>query len=453
MTTNRFEIAAPPTRRAGSAAPPSAPSDTSVRLQRALLDFQAGRAFEAEAACRRILQQRPHDSDALHLLARIMRQAGRSDLAAALLRKALRAAPDSVPLRRTLAGALLDSGQPQEASAECRAGLAIRPDDVRLLTILAVALQAEGTFDEALAVLDRALTVTPDDRRASFHRVNCLHALGETDAAHETYARLCAKDGWHRQAHALWAKRLVRHERHREARHALEIGLSLTPDDPVLSFALASLGGVPTPSRAPDAYLIQHFDTLAETFDESLVDRLEYAVPRLLAEEARRAWGGRDRQPDVLDLGCGTGLCGVEVRPFARRLVGIDLSPGMLEQARARGIYDELHEAELTSALADVPESFDLILAGDVLTYFGDLRPVLTGVAGALRPGGLLVLSVEQLQAGDVHLHDGGRYAHSPRYLREATRAAGLHEVTMRECTVRLERGEPVAGCVGVFRR
>ena len=133
------------------------------------------------------------------------------------------------------------------------------------------------------------------------------------------------------------------------------------------------------------------------------------------------------RSLDVLDAGCGTGLCGPLVAPYARRLVGVDLSEAMLARARARNVYDELVKRELTAYLRDSPGSFDVIVSADTLVYFGPLEEVAAAAANALRPGGVLVFTVEELSgaASDAgySLSPNGRYRHSPA-LRRA-RAGG----------------------------
>jgi len=133
---------------------------------------------------------------------------------------------------------------------------------------------------------------------------------------------------------------------------------------------------------------------------------------------------------DVLDAGCGTGLCGALVAPFARRLVGVDLSEGMLAHAKDKNVYHALIKAELTDYLRDNNEAFDLIVSADALVYFGDLKGVVAGFAGALRSNGLVVFTLEQAlgdSAGvDYRLELHGRYGHGRAYVERLLTFSGL---------------------------
>lgn len=177
---------------------------------------------------------------------------------------------------------------------------------------------------------------------------------------------------------------------------------------------------------------------------------LDYRAPALVADAVARLAEGRGPFADVVDLGCGTGLCGPLVRRHCGRLTGVDLSPGMLAQARRRAVYDFLVEGELVAFLrAAAPIRFDLAVSVDTLCYFGALTPVMQALAPALKPGGTMIATVERLaDATDqgYRLGPSGRYAHDEAYLRSAIIAAGLSLVSAETITLRKELDRAVSG-------
>jgi predicted TPR repeat methyltransferase len=218
----------------------------------------------------------------------------------------------------------------------------------------------------------------------------------------------------------------------------------------VIAFLEAAETGAPPPERMADAYVAALFDVYAPSFDDSLRGFLAYQAPERLMDAVREALGER-RALDVLDLGCGTGLAGPLLRPFARRLEGIDLSKGMLARASERRVYDALRAGELGAELAASEAHHDLIVAVDVLVYFGALEEVFERVARRLAPGGLFAFTVEKGTEPGYRLLPTARYVHHLDYLRACARAAGLHPVLEREATLRRQGGQPVIGHVVVL--
>jgi predicted TPR repeat methyltransferase len=234
---------------------------------------------------------------------------------------------------------------------------------------------------------------------------------------------------------------------------AVELGA----DPAQVDFALAAFGaeGSAMPDAAPQPYVVQLFDSVAGDFDQHLNDTLKYRVPQLLAEALARC-GGLPAGASVLDLGCGTGLAGALLRPQAARLEGVDLSPGMLEQARRRGIYDALACGDIVEHLEALSAPVDLVLAADVFVYLGDLAPVFAASAAALRPGGLFAFSVEALGAAagvDFLLCRTRRYAHALDYVLRLTAAHGFEVALLEAAVLREEGGADVAGGIVVLRR
>jgi predicted TPR repeat methyltransferase len=152
---------------------------------------------------------------------------------------------------------------------------------------------------------------------------------------------------------------------------------------------------------------------------------------------------------DVLDAGCGTGLCGAIVAPFARRLIGVDLSKGMLAHAKDKNVYHALTKAELTEYLCDNSGAFDLVVSADALVYFGDLKEVIAALAKALRPNGLAVFTLEHAVADgvDYRLERHGRYTHARAYVERLLACACLQSKII-QAELRTEAGAPVPGLV-----
>jgi len=223
------------------------------------------------------------------------------------------------------------------------------------------------------------------------------------------------------------------------------------PDNPAVAFYRSFLMGDDAPPRAPDGYLVREFDEFADSFDVVL-RRLRYCVPERFGEILGQHLAGSVRV-DVLDLGCGTGLCGAEARRHAARLVGVDLSAGMLERARGRQVYDDLVESELSAYLDRCERRFDVVMAGEALIYFGELRPVMERIASVTAPEGLLVFSLEATDADTFVLSRTGRYQHSRNYVESTLRESGWMVDRIDSFVPRFELDVPVDGLLGIARR
>ncbi len=216
---------------------------------------------------------------------------------------------------------------------------------------------------------------------------------------------------------------------------------------------LARLGvGEATPSMT-GVYVRRLFDQHAPEFDQALTERLDYRGPQLLLDAVRAHAKQPLRLGSVLDLGCGTGLSGAAFRPHCDWLIGVDISPGMVEQARAKGLYDRLAVSDLLEFLtSEAGAQNHLALAADVFVYCSDIAPIASGVAKVLTPGGLFAFSVETHDRAGVRLQQSLRYAHGADHLRAAIASAGLNLLQLSEASTRTERGEPVPGLIAVAR-
>ncbi len=235
-----------------------------------------------------------------------------------------------------------------------------------------------------------------------------------------------------------------------EAVNIFEEWLAEEPGDPIARHMLAACTGRNVPARASDGFVERTFDSFAASF-ESKLEKLSYRAPALVAAMLEDSGLEPSKRLDVLDAGCGTGLCGPLVAPYARRLVGVDLSKGMLARAKEKNVYDALLNAELTEHLRDNGEAFDVIVSADTLVYFGDLECVITAAARALRPRGMVVFTLEHavgVEAGvDFRLEMHGRYSHARAYVERLLALSGLRP-EIHHAELRMESGVPVAGLV-----
>jgi len=246
---------------------------------------------------------------------------------------------------------------------------------------------------------------------------------------------------------------LVDAGRGREARHEVRAWCRSCPESAAAKYLRATLGAGPAPARAAREYMRAVFDRFAPSFDLKLA-ALGYVGPALVESMVRRVAGEPAGRLSVLDAGCGTGLCGPILRPWAERLEGVDLSSEMLVRARRRGHYDVLVEDDLVDHLNAAPERFDLVSCAETLCYFGPLEKFLRAARRALVPGGALVFTVERSRfKAPYRLARNGRYAHRTDYLRSALARTGFEKVEIAGGVLRYEHELPVQGSIVAARR
>lgn len=399
---------------------------------------------------------------------------------------------DTSPARATLdrANALLDAGKTREAADLCLAALRGGPLSPMTAANLVMVLRAAGDVTEAeiiaddlLAQLAAGLTDTPTDAHRRINLGRLMAVLGRKDAAAKVLAQALHHNPTHQNgvltltgillhkgqadaAMALWnpifaadpANGVIRLHLVRILAQSGFLGHArtlLNTAEPLCTanraefdhVAGALRGTLAGPAQA--AMTLEVFERFAPSYDKTLA-KLGNLGPDAVATMLHKLALPAQRKLRVLDAGCGTGLCGTLLRPYARLLHGVDLSPAMLAKARAKKAYDALSRADLATAGTMPDGPFDLIVSSDVLVYFGDLAAVMANFARILRPGGWVVLTVED--AGTPtgpgwSLSPSGRHKHSLSYLDATLRKAGFAAPKVTHgFDLRHEFGAPVRG-------
>ncbi|MFZ4791775.1 MAG: tetratricopeptide repeat protein [Candidatus Competibacteraceae bacterium] len=442
-------------RALASGAGPSA-EQRAEWLQQAIHAQQRGQLTEAETLYRQVLQRNPQQVEALHFLGVLAAQRDQHEPAADLIRRALELNPQYADAWNNLGNVLTALKQPEEAADAYRRTIELSPAHVGAYGNLGVILTQLGQIEEAIAACRQATSLAPGLAEGHFNLGTALLAQGDHVGAMAAYQETVRLQPDHARAYKALSLLFYKLNRREDAAALFQRWLERNPDDAAAQHMLAASSGRDVPGRATDGYVQTMFDEMAGDFDRHL-HRLGYRAPELLAEAIATALGSPNGALEVLDAGCGTGLCGPLLRPYARRLIGVDLSPGMVDKARVRGGYDELVVAELTAFLAECPASCDLIVSADTLVYFGDLRPLFAVAAAALRPGGWLAFTVEEMADAETStsfsLELSGRYRHSQVYLRQTLSEAGLTLVTLTQVTPRMESERPVAGLLATAHK
>lgn len=443
---------------------------------------QAGDAAAAVDSIRAAIAADSSHAIAHANLGAALQDLGRTEQALASYDHALARNPRYAMAHANRGNALRRLGRLEEAIDSYDAALNSDPRAALTWMHRGLAFNEKKRFDAALDSFGRALALQPQLADAWCGQGAALQGMGHMDAAGDSYARALECQPGHPEALVNLAALMQRLHRHDDALALAEQAVAAHPANPaarlrlanalnalarpeeaieayrgardcgadatLCSYMLAALGAEAAPAAAPASYVQALFDQYAPHFDQHLEQVLGYRTPQALTDALRPYL---KEGSSILDAGCGTGLCGPLLRPFASELTGVDLSPAMLDAARRTHAYDQLESAELCGYLARSGSRFDVVVAADVLVYLGDLEPLFAGASRALRPHGLLACSTEAAAEGYV-LQASGRFAHSESYLRDSAGRHGFEVISLQREMLRRDRTGDIEGNIAVMR-
>lgn len=376
-----------------------------------------GKRYQAVAAYKKALSINPFSDEALNNLGIAFSVLGKLEEAIAVYQRALFIKPDNAEVLNNLGASLITLGNIDEAVVCLKRSLEIEPDHANAHNNLGNALKAQNSLEEAVASYQRSIAINPSNAEVYNNIGNTLNSLGKVDEAIDYLKRAVELDPTHGPANHL----------------------------------LNALTGEKTPI-APRAYVERLFDQYSARFDRHLVDKLQYKVPMLLSQTFSSLFTRVPQFQNAIDLGCGTGLAGLEFRDIADRITGIDLSPEMLNEARKKRIYDVLSVGDIVEFLNKTEEKYDLFIATDVFIYIGNLRPVFVSVQECSFGGAYFVFSTESTDENHYKLRQTGRYAHSLTYIQSLAKQYDFIVVMCQPTGIRKEGGQWIIGDVFVLK-
>lgn len=351
--------------------------------------------------------------------------------------------------------AQFESGQLEAACLSFEQALILAPGRPSVLLNLGITLMQLGRWEEAVSPLQQSLASQSEQIDGWISLGMALNRLGDLDTALQAYEKVTALAperalGWGESGSLL--REMGRLE---EAIGHYERALAIEPDHALYRYYLSALRGVDAPPQPPQQYVQSLFDQYADDFEPHLVGQLQYRGHSHLIEHLPAQ--APKHFPRVLDLGCGTGLCGPLIRPRAGVLWGIDLARGMIEQSTRLGVYDHLEQADAAAFLTGCETTWDLVLAADVFIYVGDLDDVFAQLARRMPPGGWLAFTAELTEPGHSgdrpHLRASLRYAHPLPYLERMAQEHGFVWRAHHDAPLRLDQGRPLQALYAYVQR
>ncbi|MEY4561748.1 MAG: hypothetical protein RLZZ618_1025 [Pseudomonadota bacterium] len=430
--------------------------DLADALRLAIKLHQSHQLEGAEQLYRRILEAVPEHADALQLLGMVLHQTGRSDAGIAFIEQAIRLVPDFPGFLINLGNIHASRLHNELATVAYERASVLAPDSADLHNNLGALYRAQGRNAEGKAEYQRAIELDPKHLNAHNNMGLLLSDEGDIKGAISYYCRSVELMPGHPDGRKLLGMTYYTMGKVKEAAEVFRQWLADEPDHPMAKHMYAACSGEDVPERAPDNYVEYTFDRFADSFETQLNERLQYKAPQLCAAMLARHLPPPAGQLVILDAGCGTGLCGPLIAPWAKTLGGIDLSKGMLDHARAKGVYTDLYKAELTEFLRMSPDQWDVVLSADTLCYFGDLTALIKAASTSTRPGGTLVFTVEVLDETlglPFRIQPNGRYSHARSHVETTLAEAGFKTIEITRETLRQEGGEPVIGWLVAARR
>lgn len=422
-------------------------------------------------------------SDAHFNLGILLAKLGENKQAIEHLKKTLTINPQRAAAYGQLAEVYLNEDDYSGAIENYQKRLDFEPEHIESFFSLGQAYLQNQQIDDAIAAFKKTLILQPKHPEANQYLANAELAAGDGNMALNYYFRqletnpmmesyynigvLLMQQNRHKEslqyleqastldpgylpAHINLGALYLKINRSADAIRHYEWALKIKPNDPEIQHVLSALAKGETPEQAPAEYLKNLFDQYATYYDKHLTEHLQYKAHELLLDAIKIESDLKGPEATLLDLGCGTGLCGELFKPLSKKLIGIDVSEKMIETAKAKSIYDILKVQDVETALDEFQKN-DLIIAGDVFSYIGKLDVIFKKAHDALKPTGLFAFTVEKTYTEPYELQKTIRYAHSKKYLSKLAEAAHFKILRFDNIILRKQRNIPVEGYLVVL--
>lgn len=460
---------------------------------------ETGDMIKAEQAFHKTTQLNPKHIVAFTNLGRTLAAQGKAEQTIKAFNQAVTLSPGHLPAVIPLIDILTNAKKFTDAEKICTKYTVAKGNNIEIMVRLGVIKNAQQHFSEAMVLFDQILSKQPDSIAALMNKGLSLQAIGKIDKAIEIFKRAAklapkVQNIWHILGVACLAKKdmamddvinmaIVHFEKAYQvdpsvvktanelARLYRYVGriddsikiceqiLKVQPDNIKAGYfvdAYTRQKNSDSPERIPVeiAQQIYSGEGVGKKFDYSLKYKMDYRAPAVLNQAVRDAINVPEQGIDILELGCGSGLCGSEFKDIAKKLVGTDLSAGMLVAAKEKNAYTELYDADLMDVLSKPSPTFDLIIAMDVLCFFGDLHEIFEKCYLKLNDNGIFAFSVVRPDNDDEWgLNNYEHFAHSLNHLMNVSKKTSFEKIFSKEMVLRREMNEDRYGYLCLFKK
>ena len=392
----------------------------------------------------RVTQAKPNFNAAYHQLAQVYLNQGDYPNAIDCFYQQLERGGDQADIYHDLGQALFQANQIDDAIKALEKALVLGTTETDCNHLLGNAFVASNDLDKALNYYLRQLEIEPIV--ATYYNIGVIFMTKQRHKEAIEYFNHAVKlDPDYLPSHLNLGAIYLKINRLEAARKHYQEASTLAPDNAEIQHILAAITQENTPDAAPKTYLENLFNQYATYYDQHLTEHLRYTVPEQFVQALQQETDIDDASWDILDLGCGTGLSGQQLKPFANTLTGVDISAKMIEQAKQKCIYSSLMVADVLDALTE-QHHIDLIVAADVFTYIGKLDSLFAAAYEALKSRGLFIFSVEKTSVEPFELHQSIRYAHSKSYLHQLIEDHHFTLLRFDNLVLRKQKNQDVEG-------
>ena len=406
--------------------------------------YRTGQYSDAEQLALFITKQFPKHPFAWLVLGAVLKQAGKNSEALNANQTAVAVSPQNALANNNYGITLKDLGRLKEAEASYRKTMVLKPEFAETYFNLGDLFAQLGKLEDAKARYQQALLLKVDYVLANSNLGITLKKLGRLEQAEKSYKKAIALRPDYAPCHNNLGIALTQLGRIDEAKESYKKAITLSREFGWATHMLAALTQETT-ETAPRDYVEGLFDNYASTFEDSLVKQLDYQVPRVIADIILKD-SEFEQLGSILDLGCGTGLFGTQIKHNYTYLEGIDLSGNMLAEAKKKSAYSKLIKQDITDYLSNADLNFDYFVATDVFIYIGNLSDVFRLIKYRNQKGGKFVFSTEHFDGDGFFLEETGRYSHSKKYIEDLAKTFNYKICHFEVQSLRREQNKQING-------